>query len=174
MTIWRVHIACWIPKVTNTHSEYVILIDFPLQQQLHKYASMLCYMYIAFVVITKCVILLHSSGTFMHLQCPQFHDAVHLDFFVLISISHQMVNCYQVACTLFWVHMPVKLMNTFNICEFIQYCLLPTTHVVNAHCLNLKILITMITLVAMIIRAAFASYCLLLVPCTLKLVSVTL
>jgi len=28
MTIWR--IACWIPKATNTHSKYVIFIDFPL------------------------------------------------------------------------------------------------------------------------------------------------
>jgi len=28
MTIWRMRIACRIPKVTNTHSEYVILIDF--------------------------------------------------------------------------------------------------------------------------------------------------
>jgi hypothetical protein len=27
-TIWRVRIACWIPKATDTHSEYVILIDF--------------------------------------------------------------------------------------------------------------------------------------------------
>jgi hypothetical protein len=25
MTIWRMRIACWIPKATNTHSEYVIL-----------------------------------------------------------------------------------------------------------------------------------------------------
>jgi len=24
--------ACWIPKTTNTHSEYVIFIVFPLQQ----------------------------------------------------------------------------------------------------------------------------------------------
>jgi hypothetical protein len=29
MTIW--HIACSIPKTTNTHSEYVILTAFPLQ-----------------------------------------------------------------------------------------------------------------------------------------------
>ena len=27
-----VRFACWIPKATNTHSEYVILIAFPLQQ----------------------------------------------------------------------------------------------------------------------------------------------
>jgi hypothetical protein len=32
MTIRRMPFACWIPKVTNTLSEYVILIDFPLQQ----------------------------------------------------------------------------------------------------------------------------------------------
>jgi hypothetical protein len=30
-TIWRKRIACWIPKVTKTYSEYVIAIAFPLQ-----------------------------------------------------------------------------------------------------------------------------------------------
>jgi len=30
MAIWRMHIACWIPKATNTHLEYVIFIAFPL------------------------------------------------------------------------------------------------------------------------------------------------
>jgi len=45
MTIWRMHIACWIPKTTNMYSEYVILIAFPLQWWLHKYASMLHYTY---------------------------------------------------------------------------------------------------------------------------------
>jgi len=34
MTIWRMRIACCIPKATNTHSEYVILIAFP-RQRLH-------------------------------------------------------------------------------------------------------------------------------------------
>ena len=29
MTVWRVNIAWWMPKATNTHSEYVILIAFP-------------------------------------------------------------------------------------------------------------------------------------------------
>ena len=32
MTIWLTHIASWISKSTNTSSEYVTLIDFPLQQ----------------------------------------------------------------------------------------------------------------------------------------------
>jgi hypothetical protein len=35
MIIWRMGIACWIPKVSNTHSEHLILIPFPLQQWLH-------------------------------------------------------------------------------------------------------------------------------------------
>jgi len=26
MTIWRMRIACWIPKATNTHSDYIINI----------------------------------------------------------------------------------------------------------------------------------------------------
>ena len=46
MTIWRMRIAYSIPKATNTHSEYVILTAFPLQQRLHKRASMLRYTYI--------------------------------------------------------------------------------------------------------------------------------
>jgi hypothetical protein len=32
VTIWHMLIACWIPKVTNTQSENVILIDSLLQQ----------------------------------------------------------------------------------------------------------------------------------------------
>jgi len=34
MTVWRMRIACWIPKATNT--QYVILIAFPLQQWLQE------------------------------------------------------------------------------------------------------------------------------------------
>ena len=46
MTIWYLSIARWITKGTNTHSEYVILTAFPLQQWLHEHASMLRHMYI--------------------------------------------------------------------------------------------------------------------------------
>jgi len=28
MTVWCMHIACWISKATNTHSEYVLLNGF--------------------------------------------------------------------------------------------------------------------------------------------------
>jgi len=49
MTIWRMRIACWLPKATNTHSEYVILIAFPLQQWLQERASILRHTYNAYL-----------------------------------------------------------------------------------------------------------------------------
>ena len=50
MTIWRMHIACCVPKVTNTHSEYVLLIALPQQKWLHRHVSVLRYMYVACLV----------------------------------------------------------------------------------------------------------------------------
>jgi hypothetical protein len=46
MTIWHMHIACWIPKATNAHSEYLILGDFSQEQWLDECTSMLSYMYV--------------------------------------------------------------------------------------------------------------------------------
>ena len=40
--IRRMRFSCWIPKATNTHSEYVIPIAFPRQQQLNVIALVLC------------------------------------------------------------------------------------------------------------------------------------
>jgi len=48
MTNWSIRIVCCIHKTTNTHSEYIILIAFPLQQKLHQNASMSRYAYIAY------------------------------------------------------------------------------------------------------------------------------
>ena len=48
---WRMRSSCWRTKATDTHSEYVILIAFPLQQWLHEHASMLRYTYIACIVL---------------------------------------------------------------------------------------------------------------------------
>jgi len=45
--IWLMHITCWTPKSTNTHSEYIILIAFPLHRWLHERASVVRYTYIA-------------------------------------------------------------------------------------------------------------------------------
>jgi hypothetical protein len=43
---WPISVTCWIPKAPNSLSEYVILLDFPLHQWLHKHASMLRYTYV--------------------------------------------------------------------------------------------------------------------------------
>jgi hypothetical protein len=47
MTIRSMRIACWIPKATNTRSEYVTLIAVPTQQWLHERASVLHSTYMA-------------------------------------------------------------------------------------------------------------------------------
>jgi len=54
MTIWRMRIACWITTNTDTHSEYVIFIVFPLQQWLQSRSS--CY-------VTPTLSLLFSTMT---------------------------------------------------------------------------------------------------------------
>ena len=46
MIIWRMPIARRLPNATNTHSEYVILIAFALQQWLQERAAMLRHSYI--------------------------------------------------------------------------------------------------------------------------------
>ena len=45
ITIWRMRIACWIPKATNTHSEYVTLIASPPQQWLHERLSIMLHVH---------------------------------------------------------------------------------------------------------------------------------
>jgi hypothetical protein len=61
VTIWRKCIACWITKATNTYSEYVILIAFPLQQWLNERAWILRSTCIAYPVILSPLL---SSRTF--------------------------------------------------------------------------------------------------------------
>ena len=53
MTIWRMRVTCWIRKTTSRHSEYKILIAFPLQQWLQKRASLLRDTYIANLVTVR-------------------------------------------------------------------------------------------------------------------------
>jgi len=51
MTIWRMRISHYVLKATNAHSQYVILIAFPLQQCLHELASVLRFTYVACHII---------------------------------------------------------------------------------------------------------------------------
>jgi hypothetical protein len=56
MTVWRMRIACFIPKATNTHSACVILIVFPMQRWLQEGPLMLRYTYIACLVFALCCV----------------------------------------------------------------------------------------------------------------------
>jgi hypothetical protein len=47
MTIWRMRIACWITRATNTHIQHAIRIAFPQQQLSQEGAFVLCYTSIA-------------------------------------------------------------------------------------------------------------------------------
>jgi hypothetical protein len=47
LIIWFMCISGWVPKATNTQSEYATLIAFVLQQWLHEHASLLRYTYFA-------------------------------------------------------------------------------------------------------------------------------
>jgi len=53
--IGRMRLACWIAKVTNTHSECAVLISLPRQQRLHECSSLLRHRYTAFLVTTLSV-----------------------------------------------------------------------------------------------------------------------
>ena len=53
ITILFMRMVCWIPKATETHTEYVILTAFPLQQLLYERLSMLRYTYIGCLAFTE-------------------------------------------------------------------------------------------------------------------------
>ena len=70
MTIWRIRIACWIPKATDTHSQYVIIIAFPLQHWLTRtdhnvelyIACLVCYSVLLYIAAETC-----RNQIFMHI-----------------------------------------------------------------------------------------------------------
>ena len=70
MIIWRMRIACWI---TNTHSQYVILISFPLQQWSQERASILRYTYIG------CLVLSTTSQVFFYFVFQVFNVLNNID-----------------------------------------------------------------------------------------------
>jgi len=51
MTLRRMPITCWIPTATSTHSEYVILFDFPLQKCFRNAPHYYIFTYIAVFLI---------------------------------------------------------------------------------------------------------------------------
>ena len=53
ITTWRMRIERWIGKATDTHSERVMPMDFPLQQWLLESASMLHLLIITYFVYNQ-------------------------------------------------------------------------------------------------------------------------
>ena len=80
MTIWHMHIACWVTKSTHTHSQYWILVAFPLQQWLQECTPVLHYRYIACLcisVVTVPCILFHQI---YHPKAAKFQENVEVKF----------------------------------------------------------------------------------------------
>jgi len=59
MAIWRMRIACWVIKVTNTHSDYVILIDFHCNNGYTKAAH--CYVLRTVPVLLVTALAVHET-----------------------------------------------------------------------------------------------------------------
>jgi len=76
--IWRIRIACCVNKSTNTHSDCVILIAFPVQQWLQERTLVLRYTYSALPVLFFPVALRPNAGhgLLIH-EVSSSHTATH-------------------------------------------------------------------------------------------------
>ena len=103
-------VACTMhagPKVTNTHSEYVILITFPLQQLLHECTSMLHYTYCACLVE-----FVKNVQVFYYLLC--------LKAFVYFKGTENAIYTYIYVC----VCVCVYIYKTIYVSQYFENCLL--------------------------------------------------
>jgi hypothetical protein len=93
MTIWSIHIVCWIPKTANTHSKYAILIAFPLQQQLHQHASALRYTFIAYHDTSKPHRKLKYGA---RAKCSEFHTKLvgYYNSYSVARCQHTFRSCF--------------------------------------------------------------------------------
>ena len=104
-------IACWITKAADTHSKFVILIVFPLQQRLHESASILRYTYIDClklyimmcpVVLSKPVIcVFYITNELQIIQCSLLLSALYMFRAVFLPIVRILQNCM---CSLRYCH----------------------------------------------------------------------
>jgi hypothetical protein len=70
MTICRLRISLWVLEATNTHSQYVKVTAFPLQEWVHERSSLASYTYIA-CVVTYCNIA--CVVTYCNIACVVTH-----------------------------------------------------------------------------------------------------
>ena len=98
MAIWRMRIACWKPKVTNTHSEYVILTAFPLQELHERVLMFRLYLYMHCL---SCSDSLRSGiGAMLLLNLRQYDSCLDYCYFtslyaiILISMLNKLQILY--------------------------------------------------------------------------------
>jgi len=82
-----IRIACWIHKATNTKSQYLIIIAFPLQQCLHERVSVLLCTY------NTCLVCLHCRAFLIVIYisvcvCVYVYSGYKCTIFVVNNIFH--------------------------------------------------------------------------------------
>jgi len=90
--VWCMHIACSVPKATNTHSDYVTRIAFPLQQRLHELASMLRYRCKVCLVIRN--LPLGQRSTELYYCYYQCHSTNYITDFDVLRTTTYVQNCF--------------------------------------------------------------------------------
>ena len=81
MTIWRMRIEYWIPKATNTDSEYLIPIAFPQQHWLHERFSLLHFASLIVVHFTWQLFVVSKRDLVNNCK-PQFPKSVRTSFYL--------------------------------------------------------------------------------------------
>jgi hypothetical protein len=89
--IRRMRSSWWIPKAKNTHWEYAILIVFPLQQRLHKSASILRFTYMLKNTVLKRQVINTMYKTSV---CFKW-DPTHSQYFFHIFLKRQRNEFHQ-------------------------------------------------------------------------------
>jgi hypothetical protein len=101
-TMWCMCIACWIAKARDTHSEYVILIAFPLQQWLQEDTSVLHYMYCTLPVLFPLQFLNHYifvQTSMYYISFALIIKIYDIKFAPLINNRHVKINVHCITNT---------------------------------------------------------------------------
>jgi hypothetical protein len=100
MTIWRMRIACWITRATNTHIQHAIRIAFPQQQLLQEGAFVFWYTYIALNKYTiYCTYKYINRIVLGHITLPIYFHKIEL------STLYDVGNFYEINQYQFLIHM---------------------------------------------------------------------
>ena len=94
-TVWHVLISRWLPKATNTHSQNVIFIAFPLQIWIYEMPQ-------GYVILKLPILFLPNIGCCSSSSCLKWSNVNHIiDIIVLndkITDKHLMVMEGDVRC----------------------------------------------------------------------------